>query len=72
MARKNNTLILPSNVADVTGVVGSAVSVYKSLAKTLHVNAEQDIIGDSDDKKETQSPRPEIRENQVSQDYDKK
>ncbi|XP_042879882.1 stomatin-like protein 2, mitochondrial [Penaeus japonicus] len=35
MASKNNTLILPSNVSDVTGIVGSAVTAYKTLSKTL-------------------------------------
>ncbi|KAK8735953.1 hypothetical protein OTU49_005137, partial [Cherax quadricarinatus] len=38
LADKNNTLILPSNVSDVTGIVGSAVSIYKNLTKTLQVN----------------------------------
>lgn len=40
MAHENNTLILPSNIADVTGVVGSAVSIYKSLTKSFKVDAE--------------------------------
>lgn len=40
MAHENNTLILPSNIADVTGVVGSAVSIYKSLTKSFKADAE--------------------------------
>ncbi|CAL4123133.1 unnamed protein product, partial [Meganyctiphanes norvegica] len=36
---QNNTLILPANVADVTGVVGSGVSIYKTLSKVLQNNS---------------------------------
>ncbi|XP_068228835.1 stomatin-like protein 2, mitochondrial isoform X1 [Palaemon carinicauda] len=39
LANTNNTLILPANVSDVTGIVSSAVGVYKSLTKTLHANS---------------------------------
>ncbi|KAG7155966.1 stomatin-like protein 2, mitochondrial [Homarus americanus] len=59
LAQKNNTLILPSNVADVSGIVGSAVSVYKSLAKTLHVNDER--------KGEPEVPIPEKEDEKESQ-----
>lgn len=39
LAKTSNTLILPSNVSDVTGIVGSAVGVYKSLSKTFLANS---------------------------------
>ncbi|XP_064112547.1 stomatin-like protein 2, mitochondrial [Macrobrachium nipponense] len=39
LANTNNTLILPSNVSDVTGVVSTAVGVYKSLTKTFQANS---------------------------------
>jgi len=35
LASTNNTLILPANVADVSGLVGSAVTAYKTLNNTL-------------------------------------
>jgi len=39
LASKNNTLILPANVADVTGIVGSGVSIYQTLSKVLNKNS---------------------------------
>lgn len=71
MARTNNTLILPSNVADVTGIVGSAVSVYKSLANTLHANAKQDAEGSADDA-DVKSQLSETVENLPADDSDEK
>ena len=38
LAQKNNTVILPANVSDVTGVVGSAVAIYQNLAKKMQQN----------------------------------
>lgn len=49
LAKRNNTLILPANAGDVTGVVGSAVTMYNALAKTMHANAQHTPeIGDGD------------------------
>ena len=39
LAKQNNTLILPANAGDVTGVVGSAVTMYNALAKTMQANS---------------------------------
>ena len=39
LAKTNNTLILPSNVSDVSGVVGSAVSIYQNLSKSFQTNS---------------------------------
>lgn len=39
LAKQNNTLILPANAGDVTGVVGSAVTMYNALTKTMHTNS---------------------------------
>lgn len=33
LARTNNTLILPSNVGDVSSLVGQAMSVYTTISK---------------------------------------
>lgn len=33
LARTNNTLILPSNVGDVTSLVGHAMSIYNAVSK---------------------------------------
>lgn len=41
LAKRNNTLILPANVGDVTGVVGSAITMYNALAKTIHSNSQE-------------------------------
>ncbi|XP_050730728.1 stomatin-like protein 2, mitochondrial [Eriocheir sinensis] len=41
LAKRNNTLILPANAGDVTGVVGTAITMYNALAKTIHANADQ-------------------------------
>ena len=41
LAKQSNTLILPANAGDVTGVVGSAVTMYNALTKTMHVNSQQ-------------------------------
>lgn len=32
LARTNNTLILPSNVGDVSSLVGQAMSIYKTIS----------------------------------------
>lgn len=45
MATKNNTLILPANVSDVTGIVGSAVTTYKALSKTLLTLSDKEESG---------------------------
>ncbi|XP_063613453.1 stomatin-like protein 2, mitochondrial [Penaeus indicus] len=45
MANKNNTLILPANVSDVTGIVGSAVTAYKTLSKTLLTLSDKEESG---------------------------
>ncbi|XP_037785137.1 stomatin-like protein 2, mitochondrial [Penaeus monodon] len=47
MATKNNTLILPANVSDVTGIVGSAVTAYKTLSKTLLTLSDKEPESDS-------------------------
>ncbi|KAB7506942.1 Stomatin-like protein 2, mitochondrial [Armadillidium nasatum] len=39
LASKNNTMILPANVADISGVVGSALSIYKNLSNAIDRNA---------------------------------
>lgn len=41
LARTNNTLILPANAGDVTGLVGQAMSIYKTLAQ--HNNSTDDF-----------------------------
>lgn len=38
LARTNNTLILPSNVSDVSSLVGQAMSVYSTIAATNKQN----------------------------------
>ncbi|KAK4328393.1 hypothetical protein Pmani_001218 [Petrolisthes manimaculis] len=38
LSEKSNTLILPSNVADVSGVVGSAVTMYRTLANNFQAS----------------------------------
>lgn len=42
LSEKSNTLILPSNVADVSGVVGSAVTMYRTLAKNFQESGKMD------------------------------
>uniref|UniRef100_A0A2P2I1H1 Stomatin-like protein 2 n=1 Tax=Hirondellea gigas TaxID=1518452 RepID=A0A2P2I1H1_9CRUS len=49
LARKNNTIILPANVGDVTGMVSSAVAIYQNLARNLQQN-ENDGVGLGDDR----------------------
>lgn len=44
LACKNNTLILPSNVADISGVVGSAVSIYNNLSRTLQNTSKESAL----------------------------
>lgn len=34
LARTNNTLILPSNVGDISSLVGQAMSIYTTVAKS--------------------------------------
>lgn len=36
LARTNNTLILPSNVGDVSSLVGQAFSIYKTIDKNMN------------------------------------
>ncbi|KAF2366991.1 Band 7 domain [Trinorchestia longiramus] len=43
LAKKNNTVILPSNVGDVTNIVTSALAVYKNVSKKMHESEE--VIG---------------------------
>ncbi|XP_076029049.1 stomatin-like protein 2, mitochondrial [Oratosquilla oratoria] len=40
LAKKNNTLILPSNVSDISGVVGSAIGIYQTLSKSMLANSD--------------------------------
>lgn len=42
LSEKSNTLILPSNVADVSGVVGSAVTMYRTLANNFQESGKMD------------------------------
>lgn len=44
LARTNNTLILPSNVGDVTSLVGHAMSIYKAVSS--HNNSDNNIPTD--------------------------
>ncbi|KAJ3648822.1 hypothetical protein Zmor_020595 [Zophobas morio] len=39
LAKTNNTLILPSNVGDVSNLVGQAMSIYSTISKTQDKNA---------------------------------
>lgn len=43
LARTNNTLILPANAGDVTGLVGQAMSIYKTLAQQNNLTDESDF-----------------------------
>lgn len=43
LARTNNTLILPANAGDVTGLVGQAMSIYKTLAQHNSLTDESDF-----------------------------
>lgn len=43
LARTNNTLILPANAGDVTGLVGQAMSIYKTLAQHNNSTDESDF-----------------------------
>ncbi|KAG0722797.1 Stomatin-like protein 2, mitochondrial [Chionoecetes opilio] len=54
LAKRNNTLILPTNAGDVTGVVGSAMTIYNTLAKTIHGNAKDQE--DQEEEEETSEP----------------
>lgn len=38
LASTNNTLILPSNVGDVSSLVGQAMSIYNTVSKTNQLN----------------------------------
>ena len=50
LAKTNNTLILPSNVADVSGVVGSAFSIYQKVSNQLpQIQANEPINKVQDD-----------------------
>ena len=53
LASTNNTLILPSNAGDVTSVVGSAVSIYKNLARSFEENSKEVVTPTIEDKKES-------------------
>lgn len=57
LARTNNTLILPSNVSDVSSLVGQAMSVYSTIAKNSQIaNAKDaDTVIHSSDKSKTDS-----------------
>jgi len=39
LAKTNNTLILPASANDVTAMVGTAMSMYQTLAKKNETNA---------------------------------
>jgi hypothetical protein len=39
LAKTNNTLILPASANDVTSMVGTAMSMYQTLAKKNETNA---------------------------------
>lgn len=41
LARTNNTLILPSNVSDVSSLVGQAMSVYSTISKNTTIASAQ-------------------------------
>lgn len=45
LARTNNTLILPSNVGDVSSLVGQAFSIYNTISNTK----KEDTIEKADD-----------------------
>lgn len=50
LAQTNNTLILPANANDVTGIVAQAMSVYKTLAKNNETDRlQQEVLGESFD-----------------------
>ena len=44
LARTNNTLILPKNAEDISGVVGSAMAIYKQVAKSSFQGSEQESL----------------------------
>lgn len=51
LARTNNTLILPSNVSDVSSLVGQAMSVYSTISKNSQIANAKDTatkIGSTD------------------------
>lgn len=47
LARTNNTLILPSNVADVSALVGQAFSIYDKVANKVAVSKKEEEHGNS-------------------------
>lgn len=49
LARTNNTLILPSNVGDISSLVGQAMSIYKTIASSNNNNDNSSSNGPSDD-----------------------
>ncbi|KAL7644620.1 UNVERIFIED_CONTAM: hypothetical protein RMT77_004160 [Armadillidium vulgare] len=62
LASKNNTMILPANVADISGVVGSALSIYKNLSNAIDRNA---TLLTQSDAEETEEPTVEGVRRQV-------
>lgn len=55
LARTNNTLILPSNVGDVSSLVGQAFSIYNTISRDINTGKE-DIVEKS---KETENKTQE-------------
>lgn len=45
LARTNNTLILPSNVGNISSLVGEAMSIYSTITKANDVNAITEAAG---------------------------
>ena len=44
LARTNNTLILPSNVGDISSLVGQALAIYKTVANSNDLGKDEDVL----------------------------
>lgn len=51
MAKENNTLIIPSNVSDISSLVGSAVSIYEKISSRNGIEANSNENVQSTEKK---------------------
>merc|ERR1719495_1253989 len=46
LAKTSNTVVLPSNVGDVTSMVGQALAVYTSISKSQSETSQTDAVGE--------------------------
>ncbi|XP_030598433.1 stomatin-like protein 2, mitochondrial isoform X1 [Archocentrus centrarchus] len=57
LAKESNTILLPSNTGDISGMVSQAMTIYSTLAKTSP-RVSPDVVGENNEVVENQSGSP--------------